>query len=266
MPDLEIHSDTLNYTKGVITYKYTRVDELPELCNKQVSEELRLDPLFNFEVFAETVREHYAFMELNEVDWEKLYAEQKGKLDSNSTPAELYRVIDGTLEKLNDNHAHLGATEEVYEILDAEAEEHDDETGEYSLPVIGDFGIANIVVENHLVKEMTDDSPLIKWGILDDGIGYIQVKAMWLYAPLEIPEALTTELGYVGAYVKTFNKMYRSEYIKMEVESLRKIMDRVMKDLNETDAIVIDVRFNGGGNCVPRLMPEPVNCVFGVQL
>lgn len=65
---LEIKNDTLSLLEEVITYKYTKVQKLPKLCIQNWLESIAKDPLYNFEVFSETVKEHYAFMELNGIN------------------------------------------------------------------------------------------------------------------------------------------------------------------------------------------------------
>ena len=70
---------------------------------------------------------------------------------------------------------------------------------------------------------------------------------MWLYADLDIPQARIEALGYVDAYVEAFHQLYEGDYIEKEVAGVRRIMDTVMNDLAGMEAIVIDVRFNGGG-------------------
>lgn len=246
LPDLKLENDTLILRKGVIDYRFIRMSDLPQICTTTLDATMEQDPLFNFEVFAETVKEHYAFFDLNQIRWNELYQEQRKKLKPSSTALDLYYVIEETLEKLNDNHAYLEATAEVYEMMPADEEEtstHRDE----SLPEYGDFQVAELVTENHLEEDLTTDSWLIKWGKLREDLGYVQIKAMWLYADLDIDPKLIEEVGYVDAYVETFHNMYEGDYIKKEVEGVRQIMDRVMRDLQNMEAIVIDVRFNGGG-------------------
>ena len=94
---------------------------------------------------------------------------------------------------------------------------------------------------------MTKDSWLINWGKMENNIGYIQVKAMWLFADLDLPESLIEELGHVDAYVKTFHQMNEGDYVEKEVQGVRNIMEKVMIDLEDTNSIIIDIRFNGGG-------------------
>lgn len=248
---LTLENDTLNLLKGVITYKFTRSKALPQLCTETKTEKNK-NPIYNFEVFAETVKEHYAFFELNKINWNQLCKQQKGKLTEKSTDVELYHVIEETLELLNDNHAFLEATDEVYNELEKQSnKEQKEETDTKNLPEYGDFEVAGIVAKHHLQKDLTRDYklqfPLIHWGKMKDGVGYIQVKAMWLFADLDVPKKRIDEVGYVDAFVETFNQMYEGEYVKEEVKVVSKIMDMVMKDLSDMKSIIIDVRFNGGG-------------------
>jgi len=241
-----VKNDTLTLKEGILIYKFIRTEKLPELCKANLKKGKRKDPLYNFDVFAETVKEHYAYMELNSINWDKLYSAQREKLNQKSTDAELYLLIEETLEKLNDNHAFLEATDDVYEELD-KLEEAESENLENELPELGDFSVAQMVAEHHLEEEMTRDSWLIQWGKLTNEIGYIQVKSMWLYAKLDIPPVLVKDKGFVDAFIETRHKMYEAEYIEKEVQGVRKIMDKVMNDLANMESIVIDVRFNGGG-------------------
>jgi len=242
-----IKNDTLMMTNGVMTYHFTRIKNVPEICGVQISDVKKNDPIYNFEVFAETVKDHYAFMELNAIDWDSLYREQKNKLIQDVSDPQLYTVIEETMELLNDNHRYLEATDEVYKALEELAKEEEIATDE-SLPEYGDFAVANLVSKHHIEKDMTtDDSWLISWGITDDRMGYIQVKAMWLFADLNIAKSRIEDLGYVDAYVKTFHEMDEGLFVKMEVEGVRKVMDKVMNDLKDTESIVVDLRFNGGG-------------------
>ncbi|WP_442267603.1 S41 family peptidase [Tenacibaculum sp. ZS6-P6] len=241
---LTLKNDTLELKKGVITYKFTKSNQI-ELCKTQTDLKNK-NPIYNFEVFAETVKEHYAFLELNNINWHNIYNQQKKKLTKRSTDVELYNVINETLEILNDNHAFLEATDEVYKLLESKSEQIE-ETESKQLPEYGDFQVAQMVAEHHLIQEMTKDSWLIQWGKMTDNIGFIQVKAMWLFADLNIPKQLINDIGYVDAYVRTFHKMYEGNYIEKEIAGISKQLDKIMKDLSEMESIVIDVRFNGGG-------------------
>ncbi|TRZ41638.1 S41 family peptidase [Robertkochia solimangrovi] len=244
---LTLLNDTLSLQKGVITYKFVTRSKMPELCQNLPDDALRNDPVYNFEVFSETVKEHYAFFKKNHLDWNTVYAKQREKITAHTTPIELYGVIEETLEILKDNHAFLEADEALDEMMANLPAVEEETIGNVTLPEYGDFVVADLVTEHHLLEEMTQDSWLIRWGKLTDQLGYIQVKAMWLYADLNVPKALVDTLGFVDAYIETFYQLYEGNYIDKEVLGVRKIMDHVMNDLSGMEAMIIDLRFNGGG-------------------
>lgn len=242
-----LQNDTLILDSEDITFYCIRTENLPKLCQEVLADKKAKDPLYNFDVFAETVKEHYAFLDLNQIDFEKLYKTQRGKLNPNASRAELYQVIEETFEKLNDNHAFLEATDEVYDELDDLFPEENDLN---ELPELGDFMVAKRVADHHMEKDLTKDSWLIHWGKMTKDIGYVQLKAMWLFADFDMSQELVDSLGFVDAYVSVREKMYLGEYMEKEAEGVNKIMDRVMKDLKDTKSIIIDIRFNGGGQDV----------------
>jgi len=243
---LKLDKDTLSLMKGVTKNVFKQIEKIPSRCSATPDSKDLNNPLFNFEYFAETVKDHYAFMNLNKIDWPKLYNEQKSKLSEKSTEVDLYLVIEETLEKLNDNHAYINGTDDVYDAIEKMTDTLD-ENIDGDVPWYGDFPVADMVAKNHIQEEMSDDSWIIKWGKMTDEIGFIQVKAMWLLAELDIPQTLQDSIGYVGAYVETTQDMFDDAYIQKEVEGVNKVMKKAMKDLSDTKSIVIDVRFNGGG-------------------
>jgi carboxyl-terminal processing protease len=241
---IELRNDTLFLRQGILNYSFTRLNELPDVCHKKLSDIAKTDIQFNFEVFAKTVEENFAYFELNKVNWDSLYLVQKGKLNSNSTDTDLYNVLQETLRIIKDNHGQVEPTEDVYEkymLLNPDSESSE-ELKEY-----GDFEIAQIVSDTFLEKDLTTDSKFVKWGMMDKNIGYIQVKAMWLYADLDLVDSLIAKDGWVATYATEMTRLNESEYIELEVEGISRIMDKVMNDLSQTDHIVLDVRFNGGG-------------------
>lgn len=241
---IELRNDTLLLRQGTLNYGFTRLNSLPEACNKELSDKAKSDIQFNFEVFAKTIEENFAYFELNKTNWDSLYLVQKRKLDSNSTDTDLYIVLDEILRLIKDNHGQVEPTEDVYEksMLINPNKESSEKLKEY-----GDFEIAQIVSDKFLEKDLTTDSKLVQWGMMDENIGYIQIKAMWLFADLNLVDSLIAKDGWVATYATEMTRLNESEYIDSEVEGISRVMDKVMNDLSQTEYIVLDVRFNGGG-------------------
>lgn len=246
---IKLKNDTLTVKRGYSLYYYTRKNKFPDLCKKNTKD--KNDPLYNFEVFAETYKDHYAYFELNNIDWDSLYKNAKGKIGPNTTEVELYLIIQEMIDNLKDNHGSIEPADEVYELaesLNVEEEEEEEHPKEY-----GDFQIAGLVAEHFLIEDLTKDSWLINWGKMENNIGYIQIKAMFLYADLDLNDSLVKENGFVSTYMDAFNNLNYEQQMTEEVAGIRNIMSIIMNDLQETKFIIVDVRFNGGGQDVVAL-------------
>jgi len=245
---IELINDTLAVKRGFSFYYYTRTNEFPDLCQKNKND--TNDPLYNFEVFADTYKEHYAFFELNRINWDSHYKTAKEKINSNTTEVELYLVIQEMIDSLRDNHGSIEPTDEVYEKAE-QLNIPNEDTEEFKW--YGDFEVAGLVADYYLKENLTKDSWLINWGKMENNIGYIQIKTMFLYADISLNDSLVKENGFVSTYMDAFNNLSYEQQIKEEVAGIRKVMDTIMEDLKETKYIIIDVRFNGGGQDVVAL-------------
>ena len=239
---IHLSNDTLTVKRGLSTYSYLRMNKLPNVCQQSNKDINNIS--YNFEVFAETYKNHYAYFEINKIDWESLYKTSKKKINSNTTEVELYLTMQNIIDSIHDNHGEIEPTDEVYEL--AHLQEINTEKEE-SQKEYGDFTIAGLVAKHYLKEDLTKDSWLVKWGKMENNIGYVQVNAMWLFADLNLSESLVKENGFVSTYIDAFDKLDDEEQIEMEVKGISAIMDEVMNDLWTSDFIIIDVRFNGGG-------------------
>ena len=239
---MELTNDTLFIKRGYSVYYYTRINEFPNLC--QQGQRKANDISYNFEVFAETYKNHYAYFELNKLNWDSLYKNSKEKITSSTTEVELYLVLQELIHSLKDNHGSIEPTEKVYELIEKQKETDEKSTQQKEY---GDFEIAGLVA-NHFIKEsLTKDSWIFKWGKMDNNIGYIQINAMWMFADLELSDSLVKENGFVSTYLDEFDKLSYDKQVEMEVKGISSLMDNVMQDLWSTKFMIIDVRFNGGG-------------------
>lgn len=248
---MQVSNDTLIIKRGFNIYRYVRIKELPELYRQNIKD--KNDILYNFEVFANTYKNHYAYFDLNKIDWDNLYINSKNKINSKSTEVDLYLVLEDMIEKLKDNHGLIEPTVEVYvsaekKIQSELVEEKTEELNEY-----GDFEIADIVADYYLNEDFTKDTKLIRWGKMENNVGYIQIKTMFLYADLNLNDSIVKVNGFIPAYLDAFDRLNHEQQIAKEVAGISKLMDVIMQELEETKHIIIDVRFNGGGQDVVAL-------------
>lgn len=245
---ISLKNDTLVVKRGFNFYYYTRASEFPDLSQKNTND--KNDPLYNFEVFAETYKNHYAFFELNKINWDSLYKTAKAKINSKTTEVELYLILQKMIETLNDNHGSIEPTDKVYEQAEKlNIENEDSET----LKNYGDFEVAGLVADYYLKENLTKKSSFIDWGKMENNVGYIQIKSMYLYGDLSLNDSLVKQNGFVSTYMDAFNDLSYEQQISKEIAGINNIMNTIMEDLKETKYIIIDVRFNGGGQDVVAL-------------
>lgn len=251
-PYLLLEKDTLKLFKGTSVYAFIRPAEDSVACNEIRAMTPDKDVLLNFNAFTQTVKKHYAFQSAMKEDLDSTIALEYHKLTKNLTERQLYLSLDHILATMNDNHGYIEATEDVYSNPEPTVDTLSTATisAESDLPELGDFQVADQVAETYFQKEYTKGTTLMRWGLINDTVGYIQVKAMWLLADLQLDENLVEKTGYVNAYVRQMDNLPESVYIEEERKGASVLMDQIMKDLDSTLCILIDVRFNGGGQDV----------------
>lgn len=248
---MQVTNDTLIEKLGFSKYRYVRIKKLPELSNQNVKDKNNIS--YNFEVFVNTYKNHYAYFNLNKIDWDSLYINSKNKINSKSTEVDLYLVMKDMIERLKDNHGSIEPTDEVYESAENRTQPKLVEQERKELKKYGDFEIADIVADYYLKEDLTKDTWLMKWGKMENNVGYIQIKTMFLYADLNLNDSLVKVNGFVPTYLNAFDSLNHEQQISKEVAGISKLMDKIMQDLEETKHIIIDVRFNGGGQDVVAL-------------
>ena len=82
-----------------------RIAVLPAVCTPPTSD----TPLNNFEVFTRTWADHYILFDQKQVDWPSLVEANRSKVSANTTPAELFDVLEGMIKPLDDAHTSLSA-------------------------------------------------------------------------------------------------------------------------------------------------------------
>ncbi len=84
-----------------------RASGLLEHCGAEVPE----GPQSVLDVFWQTFAEHYPFFEMKGIDWEAAGAAARASLIDETTPEELFEVLKGMIEPLEDSHTYLFSPE-----------------------------------------------------------------------------------------------------------------------------------------------------------
>ena len=243
---LFIRDDTLNFKVGITNYQYLKMSHLPDICSKKYSYSELNDPKFNFEVLEETFSNNYAYFNLRKVNWDSLRIATRKEIDPLTTEIELYRILKDMLNTFGDDHISLNAPENLQQTSDSlnivEKTNSKTEIKKYDL-----FQVAKLIGDQYLqYKEYTKNSRFVRWGMINDQFGYIQINSMSAHANLNISDTLSLE-EFWREYENETANMTVKEWEQGELQGISEIMNKAIDDLWNTEAIVLDVRFNQGG-------------------
>lgn len=253
---LQLKNDTLSLKDGINTYYFTRIDDAPAVCKSDTpeykeAESKANDPEHNFEVLWDTFKNHYAYFELRGVDPAKMYAEYRPKVTSETSAPELFFIFNEMLESFEDGHIGISAPDEIEEAANAlhDAQQisrdaqNENET-EKPKERLRNYEVAAKVAKQYIPEGTSIKNGNLRWGILKDNIGYLQVNQMMGMADY----AINDTLSYRDHWMAYFEKAEESDDDNGdEISGILTSMNVIMKDLENTDAFIIDVRFNGGG-------------------
>ncbi len=192
-------------------YSLSRIPDLPELCKK--GDTLKTDdPVINFEVLWHTFQENYAFFKVKGIDWQAQYDQYRPQVKADMSQSELYALISDMLAPFQDSNVWLWSE------------------------TLGDFVAykdkpgwsANSVAQSLVMSEyaqyklkMAGKDKLI-YGKLNGSIGYLQIKS--------------------------FSEFADSNVDADNLAAAQAAIDQVIQDLGDSKAMIVDLRFNGGGS------------------
>jgi len=217
-----VDADSLNL------YEFDRSNDFQSGCRNgktllATDEGYQRDVLLNYDILVETFSEHYAFFELRGIDWPTLTAAARLDLSTNSTDDELLHSMVKILAPLQDAHVTLDAAELDFHfdgnpaeiLLRLQQEYKDSPVENFDEYLQSQMQAYLTAVANYLDDNQLHGNPAeLTWGAASNGsIGYLNIFNMW-------PD---------------------------NIESFRADVQTAIGDLMDTEAMIIDIRVNGGG-------------------
>ncbi|MFQ5629588.1 MAG: S41 family peptidase, partial [bacterium] len=212
--------DTLIFTRvddNVI--KFDPIDTLPEITQATA------DPEINFEIFWHSFEENCALLTLTGVDWRAMYNQYRPQVTAATTEQELFDIFVQMVTPLNDRHTSVVA------VINGQ------QTFFNTGPVPASWWIllpgyrslfSSIHTTNYLdngaLNKAAND--LFEYGTINQSIGYLNI--------------LSYE-GYSGSETAIPN-------LELEAAIFTENLDTVLAEFQNMDALIIDIRWNGGGN------------------
>lgn len=235
---VDVDDRALSIRYGINVYRFERLAALPARCRDAV---VGSSPLENFDSLWHTFDEHYAFFEQRGVDWDALRAKYRPRIRDGMGDVELYRALGAMLAELGDGHVELEAPDAVRAALRPAG------TGPAS-PKPDLFGLGQqaqqAILQRYVRAPHAYNAGAVRWGLTDAGVGYVQVNHMLMLADYGIDQSLGMR-EFFEAYFETASD--RAYQTRDEVLGARRLVARIVRDLADAPAVILDLRFNGGG-------------------
>lgn len=234
---ISLSDNVLTIKRGLTEYTLDRIAALPNLCNEKLSKKELKSPLYNFDLLWNTFNEQYAYFKERNVDWQKLYEIYRNKLNENTGKAESFAIFDAMLEEFNDGHVDISASDKIMK----------------EAAVIGNWdtrsnpdlrSVREATITKYLKDPKRHNLSRTVWGTLNDSIGYVQINSMGIQGSYGITDTTPPEEAK-KIYLKYLSRAEDS--YTDELNGMNSTMKKVLKDLSHTKKIILDLRFNGGG-------------------
>lgn len=183
------------------------------------------EALKNYDKLCEIFNENYASFEEKSIDWPKHCAEYREKLTENTTDTELFEVMTQLLKPLNDGHTSLKSKK-----LDTGFS-----AGRPSR-IMAEIASIKRTERRKQFDKMTENTLSQNGFEPTKRLGpEFREEKLFRYSKSE-------NIGYVQFY-RSFSKL-----LWMNGLSLQGQMNTIFNSFEDLDAIIIDVRFNMGGD------------------
>lgn len=221
---------------GIVEYRFKKINKVPTECfSIKNDRDYSFD--INFKSFWETFSRNYGFFEQRGIDWEEIYRVYLPKIKSLNSSQDFGMLLKEIVEKFNDGHIRLDIPKLVQNPQKTKGEKRT-----YSKNQILDS-----ISKKYLVKPFNYNNGVIRWGIIKNrNIGYIGIRDMNGFSNY-ITDSIENTITFDSVYKEKEKSYQPLEQFKNEILGVEFIMDKVLKDFNETSSIIIDLRFNGGG-------------------
>lgn len=217
--------------------------QLPEIC-KAENLLTQTDLVTNFEFLWHSMNDYYAFFELRDIDWQGVYEEYRPQITATTTKPEFFEMMDDIFSEFGDGHLSLSDGEEfdasgnalngfTLEVLRNGVDEDEEFSDAWNeLKGSNEYILSTLLQEDEL--QSYEDSDAIRWGTVADNIGYIRIDRV-------------QNINFAGEQAEADSFLDQLTLISQDLVDTDTVMQTALSGMGNTDALIIDLRFNGGG-------------------
>lgn len=227
-----LNKNVFTLKQANMNYFLDRIDEFP---NTEVNSEKLKDPNYVFDVFWNTMNENYPFFKERNIDWSAIQTKYGDKNIKNER--QLRRILKKIIRQLNDGHTTIIA-------------KRTSDPLPYHRSNKVTSNLENKIL-NHYVKtpkrygRSINGNGLLNYGITENNVGYIQINNMMFFSDkYKIPSTISG-FDYLFAYLDA--SATNPNHFEEEKKGINTLMQNIIQELQNTNAIIIDLRFNMGG-------------------
>ena len=227
----------------ITRYDFDRVAKRPDEV-LQLDQDRDHSPLHNLDFFCDVFAQDYAFFDLRGVDWDAACAAARSRIDDKSNPAALFAELHTLISPLRDNHVVLSngkRTVRSERMARLKALIRDQlGLGDSSIGHLADIEKIRAFINREFLGSSvsTAGNGIVNWGMMTPSVAYLNVlKLFGLAATGEAKSA--SDLPP--------RRADHARFLRNDLNAIERIMDQVMSDLGHADALILDLRLNGGG-------------------
>ncbi|MAT95449.1 MAG: hypothetical protein CME59_23015 [Halioglobus sp.] len=229
--------------------EYRRQDSLPASCASPVAQQgqggYSADALRDFDYFAQIFQEYYLSFDLKGVDWAANTASLRDGLTSASDQETLFLTLAEAIRPLRDAHVKVFIADQALASFNGHPTLNErfhqqwvDANGAVDSEAKQQQYVAYMEGQNQRVRAIRQHYALP--GTLDQAAND---KLSWYIAPDNIGVLmLDSFIGFSGDQANIEDYDEEAEYTALE-----NALDQAMAALANTDALIFDLRLNGGG-------------------
>ncbi len=216
----------------------TRLDHLPNACALFASHDAR--PLANFDYFWNTFHVHYPFFLAHGVDWDAVRSELRPKAAALPDNGDLYPILADMVSRLKDSHTFISDGQRSTHIRKFPYPEEIGPNGPYLLD-------DHYMIGGLRAYMRGPNSPLLA-PAQTAGNGQVLYGRLKIHESTSAPDQ-SSDIGYIALFgMKQFSAdETRDTRVDVSVQSARQAMREVVSSLRGVKGLVIDLRYNGGG-------------------
>jgi len=215
-----------------------RLARLPESCAVPLAHDAR--PLENFDYFWNTFNTHYAFFAAHGVDWNAVRGELRPKVKALPEDGDVFPILSDMVALLKDSHTSLGDGKRSSHVRKHPFQQDMGPNGPILLDDHYMIGGLRAYMAGPNSPLAAPPQPAGNGKIL-----YGRIKA----PGLAIESGARSDIGYIAFFeMKQFGQGEgRDTPVDVSVRSARLAMRQVVRSLQGVKGVVIDLRYNGGG-------------------